>query len=314
MAGNEWSANRVGWLLQSGESGVRRNPREAFDWFALGARLGNATAMHSLGECYRAGDCGADIKVDYGLALHWYRKADAYGSEAGTLALAAMYWDGTGLPRDDATAVRLWIRCTSSEDSAVRQVAYRNLLHLLDLRRGVPALVGASGYPPFAAAMLVAMLLLPLLTMALAVRDGVMTLSRRMPDADGPRIIAARGVLWWTAWAIPPLAGLALWLAHALGAIGDFRIVLGLFALACAPSLMILFAIATGDWKVAVDGERLRYSSAGVAQDLAWKDVTSAAREDGRIRLAMRSKQAHVLDSAPFGEALWREISARLKL
>jgi hypothetical protein len=174
--------------------------------------------------------------------------------------------------------------------------------------------VGASGYPPFAAAMLVAMLLLPLLTMALAVRDGVMTLSRRMPDADGPRIIAARGVLWWTAWAIPPLAGLALWLAHALGAIGDFRIVLGLFALACAPSLMILFAIATGDWKVAVDGERLRYSSAGVAQDLAWKDVTSAAREDGRIRLAMRSKQAHVLDSAPFGEALWREISARLKL
>jgi hypothetical protein len=150
--------------------------------------------------------------------------------------------------------------------------------------------------------------------LALAVRDGVLTLSRRAADADRPRIIAARGVLWLTAWAIPPLAGVALWIAHALGALGDFRIVLGLFALVCAPSLMILFAIAMGDWKVAADGERLRYSSAGVAQDLAWKDVASAALEDGRIRLTMRSKQVHVIDSAPFGEALWREISARLKL
>jgi TPR repeat protein len=314
QAGNEWSANRVGWLLFSGEGGVRRNPREAFDWFMLGARLGDATAMHSLGECYRAGDCGAEIKVDYVQALSWYRKADAYGSEAGTLALAAMHWDGKGLPRDDATAVRLWIRSASSEDAEIRRVAYRNLLHLLDLRRGIPALVGASGYPPFATAMLAAMVLVPLLILVLALRDGVMTLSRRVPDADGPRIIAARGVLWWTAWAIPPLAGLALWIAHALGAIGDFRIVLGLFALLCAPSLMIIFAIVTGDWKVVVDGERLRYSSAGVAQDLAWKDVASAALEDGRIRLTMRSKQVHVIDSAPFGEALWREISARLKL
>jgi TPR repeat protein len=314
MAGNEWSANRVGWLLVSGEGGVQRNPREAFDWFMLGARLGDATAMHSLGECYRAGDCGADIKVDHGLALHWYRKADAYGSEAGTLALAAMQWDGIGLPRDDATAVRLWIRSARSEEAEIRRVAYRNLLHLLDLRRGIPALVGASGYPPFATAMLVAMVLVPLLTLVLALRDGVMTLSRRVADADGPRIIAARGVLWWTAWGIPPLAGLALWIAHALGAIGDFRIVLGLFALACAPSLMILFAIATGDWKVAADGERLRYWSAGVAQDFAWKDVASAAREDGRIRLTMRSKQVRLIDSAPFGEALWREIQARLKL
>jgi TPR repeat protein len=314
MAGNEWSANRVGWLLHSGEGGVRRNPREAFDWFALGARLGDATAMHSLGECYYSGDCGADIKVDLAKALHWYRKADAYGNESGTLALAAMHWDGKGLPRDDATAVRLWIRSARSDEAEVRRVARLNLLHLLDLRRGMPALVGASGYPPFATAMLVAMALVPLLTLLLALRDGVMTFSRRVPDADAPRIIAARGVFWWTAWAIPPLAGLALWIAHALGAIGDFRIVLGLFALACAPSLMILFAIATGDWKAAADGERLRYTSAGVAQDVAWKDVASAAREDGRIRLAMRSKQVHVIDSAPFGEALWREISARLKL
>lgn len=314
MAGNEWSANHVGSVLLSGEGGVRRNPREAYDWFVLGARLGGAEAMHNLGECHRAGDCGADIKVDLVNALHWFQMADAYGSESGTLALAAMQWDGAGLPRDDAAAVRLWIRCAGSEDAQVRQVARRNLMHLFDLRRGIPALAGASGYPSFAIAMLAVMALLPLLTLVLAVRDGVMTLSRRMPDADRPRIIAARGVLWWTAWAIPPLAGLALWIAHALGAIGDFRIVLGLFALACAPSLMILFAIATGDWKAAADGDRLRYSSAGVARDFAWKDVASASREDGRIRLTMRSKQVHVIDSAPFGEALWREISARLKL
>ena len=314
MTGNEWSANRVGWLLFSGEGGVRRNPREAFDWFALGARLGDATAMHSLGECYYSGDCGADIKVDLAKALHWYRKADAYGNESGTLALAAMHWDGKGLPRDDATAVRLWIRCVRSDEAEVRQVARRNLLHLLDLRRGMPALVGASGYPRFATAMLVAMVLVPLLTLALALRDGVMTLSRREPDADGPRIIAARGVLWWTAWVIPPLAGLALWVAHALGVIGDFRIVLALFALLCAPSLMILYGIASGEWRVVVNGEGLRYASAGARHELSWKDVASAVLEDGRVRITTRARQVHLLDSGPFGKALWREISARLKL
>jgi threonine/homoserine/homoserine lactone efflux protein/TPR repeat protein len=313
MAGNEWSANYAGLLLLKGGGGVRRDPREAARWFVLGAQLGSADAMHNLGECYRAGDCGPDIKRDDALALDWFHRAEAYGSESGSLAVAAMLWDGTGVARDDSEAVRRWIQAVGSEDAEVRRVARRNLAHLVDLTRSIPALTRATGYPPFAYAMLAAMALFPLLTLVLAVRDGVMTLTRREPGAARPRIVAARGWLWLAAWAIPLLAGVALWVAHVLGLTGDFRIALALFVLACAPTLMILYGVAMGEWKVVLTGDGLRYTSAGEARELAWHDVAAATQEGGRIRLVLRSKQVHVLDSGPFGKTLWREISARLK-
>jgi TPR repeat protein len=307
-AGNDWSANQAGLLLHSGAAG-KRNPRAAFDWFALGARLGNAGAMHNLGECYLAGDCG--IKIDHAQALHWFRRADAYGNEAGTMAIAAMHWEGQGVPQDDAAAVRLWLRGVRSDEAEVRRVARHNLMHLLDVRRGVPALVRSSSHPALAAALFGAMGLLPLIALVLAVRDGALRLTRRA--ADGPRVVSAHGLLWLTAWAWPPLAGAGLWAAYALGTVPEFLIVLVLFALLCVPSVLILYVIGSGEWRVIVDAERLRYERGGLAHEVAWAQIAEARRESGGIRIVTRSGQVHELDSWPFGNALWREIAARRK-
>ena len=314
LAGNDWSANEIGALLVNGHAGFPRDPREAFDWFTLGARLGNADAMYNLGECYRQGDCGVDVKRDVAQALHWYRRADAYGGERGSLGLAAMLWDGAGVERDDAAAVRLWLRTARSADVEVRKISHLNLAHLADLRRGLPALVRASGHPEWALAMLAAMAVLPLAALLLALRDGALALTRRTREPAARRVIGPRGVFWLIAWAWPLLAGTALWIAFAMGLLPDFRFAPGLFVPLVAPSLMVLFAIASGEWKVVADAEHLRYASVGMPQSVAWAEVASAAQQGNRIRLVTRAKQVHVLHTRPFGKALWQEIAARLGL
>jgi TPR repeat protein len=314
LAGNDWSANEVGLLLLRGHAGFPRNPREALDWFTLGARIGNADAMYNLGECYRQGDCGPDIKRDAAQALYWYRRADAYGGERGSLGLAAMLWDGVGVERDDGEAVRLWLGTVRSEDAEVRKVSRLNLAQLVDLRRGLPALVRASGHPEWALGLLAAMALLPLLALALALRDGALGLTRRARDPHARHVIGPRGVFWLIAWAWPLLAGAALWVAFAFGLLPDFRIAPALFVPLAAPSVMILFAIASGEWKVVADAERLRFGSVGMPHAVPWAEVASAAQDGDRIRLVTRAKQVHVLHSRPFGKALWDEIAARLGL
>lgn len=307
-AGNEWSANHVGLLLHRGALG-KRDPRAALDWFALGARLGSAGAMHNLGDCYLAGDCG--VKIDHAQALHWYRRAVAYGNEPAALAIAAMHWNGEGVPQDDAAAVRAWLRGARSDHAEVRRVSRHNLMHLLNLPRGVPALVKSASHPLLAAALFGAMGLLPLFALGLALRDGALRLTRRV--APGPRVVSAHGLLWLMAWAWPPLAGTGLWAAHAMGHIPEFLIVLVLFALLCVPSALILYVIGSGEWRVIVDAERLRYERGGLAHEVAWAQIAEATRESGGIRIVTRSGQVHELDSWPFGGALWREIAARRK-
>ena len=307
-AGNEWSANHVGQLLQRGAAG-KRAPREAFDWFALGARLGSAGAMHNLGDCYLAGDCG--VKRDTAQALHWYRRAQAYGNEAAALAIAAMQWNGEGVAQDDAAAVRAWLRGVRSEHAEVRRVSRFNLMHLLNLPRGVPALVQSASHPALAAAMLGAMALLPLFALGLAVRDGALRLTRRV--RPGPRVVAVHGLLWLVAWAWPPLAGIGLWVAHAMGFIPEFLIVLVLFVLLCVPSALVLYVVGSGEWRVDVDDARLRYTRAGLPVEIPWAQIAGATREAGVVRIVTRSGQVHEIDGWPFGGELWREITARWK-
>lgn len=307
-AGNEWSANHVGLLLHRGALG-KRGPREAFDWFALGARLGSAGAMHNLGECYLAGDCG--VKIDHAQALHWYRRAEAYGNESAALAIAAMHWNGEGVPRDDAAAVRAWLRGARSDQAEVRRVSRYNLMHLANLPRGVPALVESASHPVLAAGVFGAMALLPLIALWLALRDGTLRLTRRVTPES--RVISTRSLLWLTAWAWPPLAGGGLWAAHAMGFIPEFLLVLVLFVLLCVPSILVLYVIGTGNWRAELDAERLRYWRAGVAADVPWAQITEAKCASGVIRIVTRSGDVHEIDSWPFGGALWREIRARSK-
>jgi TPR repeat protein len=314
LAGNDWSANEAGFLLLRGHAGFPRDPREAFDWLALGARMGSADAMYNLGECYRLGDCGAGVARDDAQALHWYRRADAYGGERGALGLAAMLWDGAGVERDDGEAVRLWLRTARSADPEVRKVSRRNLAHLVDLRRGLPALVRASGHPEWALGMLAAMALLPLVALALALRDGALTLTRRAAARGARRVVGPRAVFWLVAWAWPLAAGAALWIAFALGLLPDFRIAPALFVPLAAPSLMVLFAIASGEWRVVADAERLRFGSVGMPHAVPWAEVASATQEGHRIRLVTRARHVHELHSRPFGKSLWEEIASRLGL
>lgn len=81
-----------------------------------------------------------------------------------------------------------------------------------------------------------------------------------------------------------------------------------------SPSVMILFAIASGEWKGVADAERLRFGSVGMPHTLAWTEVASAAQEGNRIRIVTRDKHVHELYSRPLGKGLWREFAARLGL
>ena len=105
-----------------------------------------------------------------------------------------MLWDGTGVERDDGEAVRRWLRAVRSKDADVRKVARLNLAHLVDLRRGLPALVQASGHPQWALGMLAAMAVLPLATLALALRDGALALTRRARDPAARRVMPLSGI------------------------------------------------------------------------------------------------------------------------
>lgn len=271
-----------------------RDNRAALETFQRAARAGNDWSANHVGRL-----------------LHWFRRADAYGNEASTMAIAAMHWEGQGVPQDDAAAVRLWLRGARSDEAEVRRVARHNLMHLLDVQRGVPALVRSSSHPALAAALFGAMGLLPLIALVLAVRDGALRLTRRA--AAGSRVISAHGLLWLTAWAWPPLAGMGLWIAYVLGYVPEFLIVLVLFVLLCVPSVLILYVIGSGEWRVDVDAARLRYGRGGLTHEIAWAQIATATRESGVIRIVTRTGQVHELDSWPFGNALWREIAARRK-
>lgn len=92
--------------LQRGEQGIVQDTKKAFRLFGQSAAQGYAKSRHRLGECYAK---GLGVAVDGKKAEHWLLKAAAQREYPAYGALAALYGEGTALPRNRNKAA-LWQR------------------------------------------------------------------------------------------------------------------------------------------------------------------------------------------------------------
>ena len=69
---------RLGMLYENGTNGVRKDEKEAIDWFRKAANQGNLDAQYNLGRCYKNGD---GVNQDMLRAAKWFYKAAKQGDK-----------------------------------------------------------------------------------------------------------------------------------------------------------------------------------------------------------------------------------------
>ena len=104
--------------------GVEKDKNEAFKWFLLAAEQGQADAQYMVGKCYYNGN---GVKENKAEAFKWYKKASEQENFSNKLSntkfignalkifavqfgLGKCYWNGAGVPVDEAEAVKWWGR------------------------------------------------------------------------------------------------------------------------------------------------------------------------------------------------------------
>lgn len=120
----------LGDLYASGQ-GVRRDYKEAAEWFRKAAEQGHAAAQNSLGELCEAGQ---GVKTSEAEAAAWYRKAAEQGLAGAQYNLAVLHAFGRGVPLNEAEAVQ-WYRRAAEQGHALAQF---NIGQRYQLGRGVP--------------------------------------------------------------------------------------------------------------------------------------------------------------------------------
>ena len=147
----------VGQLYKDG-LGVRRDPKEAARWFRLAAGRGDpqgafalamaymkgsgvdedpkaarpfldqaAAAGHS-GALYNLGLLNIDAELqDFGKAADYFRRSAELGNMDAAYALALLYKDGRGVPKDLARAAK-WMKQSADENIVAAQLEYAIML------------------------------------------------------------------------------------------------------------------------------------------------------------------------------------------
>jgi Sel1 repeat len=82
-----------------------RKLKEAASVCRASAEQGDAKAQYRLGSLYYDGQ---GVPKDYAEALRWYRKSADQGDAGGQNGLGFLYFHGQGVPQDDAEAVSWW--------------------------------------------------------------------------------------------------------------------------------------------------------------------------------------------------------------
>ena len=150
-AGNADAEDALGFLYDSGQ-GVPENHVEAVRWYRKAAAQGNPDAEFNLASLY---DTGQGVPQDHAGAVHWYRRAASHGdadaqfnlgvicdeahnyTEAARwyreaaihgmpvaeTALAKLYEDGRGVPRDYVAAY-LWMNLAVATSHGQAQETY----------------------------------------------------------------------------------------------------------------------------------------------------------------------------------------------
>lgn len=94
------------------------------------ATEGDAYAQFDIARAY---DTGASLRLDYGEAVKWYRKAADQGHSAAQNNLGVMHATGQGVPKDEKEAVK-WYRRSAEQGNPTAQ---RNLGSMYRQGRGV---------------------------------------------------------------------------------------------------------------------------------------------------------------------------------
>jgi TPR repeat protein len=96
----------LGFLYDTGSSGISQDHAQAAFWYRKAAEQGFAIAQNQLGLLY---DSGKGVAQDYAQAAVWYRKAAEQGLAEAQFFLGDAYDKGEGVPQDYAQAA-VWYR------------------------------------------------------------------------------------------------------------------------------------------------------------------------------------------------------------
>lgn len=102
-------------------NGVKKDEKEAFEWFLTAAQQGSAEGMGAVAICY---ENGLGTKKDETAAIRWYRRAAENGNPRAQRDLALIYAMGKGMEKD-ASSARHWmtLAATQGEPEALVDVA-----------------------------------------------------------------------------------------------------------------------------------------------------------------------------------------------
>ena len=103
-------------LSKSGSPGDRAE--ELKRELAPKAKAGNTEAQFALATLYQDGTRSADGKLspDYAAAAYWYQQASGRGMVRAMRALARLYEDGRGVPKDESISIELLTKAATSGD------------------------------------------------------------------------------------------------------------------------------------------------------------------------------------------------------
>ena len=109
--GNPVAQYMVGYFYEHGKV-VEQNYRSAIEWYIKAANQGYVDAANNLGKIYDAVATSmsdkSEAKVYYEEAVYWYRQAAERGQPQSQANLGLMYFNGTGVEKDDKKAVKWW--------------------------------------------------------------------------------------------------------------------------------------------------------------------------------------------------------------
>ena len=120
--GNAAKINSLGVWYERGLHGLRKDARQAFEYYQLAAEYGNALAMHNLGDLYRQ---GKGVERDPAAAFAWYQKAAQAGHAIGLEDMGDCYLDGIGVEPDRDEAVRLYRQAARRGRKSAAQKLHR---------------------------------------------------------------------------------------------------------------------------------------------------------------------------------------------
>lgn len=97
----------LGHAYNAGSLGLTRSTKDSLQWYAKAANEGgDKDACYNLGVAYLNG-ISPDLKPNSELARNWFQVGAQLGSVESAYALAALYYEGNGVPQDTQKAMSL---------------------------------------------------------------------------------------------------------------------------------------------------------------------------------------------------------------